>query len=216
MLRIDGVEQLEAMGQLPLAMDLARAVELGAHKVVRRVLTKGRTPGDQVDTNVVRLAMEMHAYDLAELMLGDLKPSQKDELVKAVTDVGQFDARGIVLVLDSLPVEPYDDDLATYRDRSASWVLHDLVTATARIVEMGRDELLLDWKTRTRELFPVLLAKYNMVDKVAGNWLVDMREVGLEAEAEANRNRYTGILKQRRLAAAKERIKQRTGRGGRR
>lgn len=214
LLRTDNVAQLEAMGRLPLAMDLGHAIEVGAHKVVRRVLEGKRGPGDRVDKTLVQLALEMRDYATATLLLQHTTKEERIDVLHNLTGHSEVDVDGMQTVLDSLPEDEHGKG-GTYREAYATQAVSDLLETGGLIIGEHKGEWPPGVQDKFRAAFRMLLSRYNMIDKVYPEWAEELAKFGLEAEILENRRRSAPMMKQRKLQAAKQRAKQRGGRGGR-
>lgn len=217
-LRTDDVENLESLRALPSTADhsaseLSHALEVGAFKVIERVLSlplNARARAERVD---VLLAFEMSKYDLARLMLRELSEEDKAALIADLTNYSDLRIGAVQMALDSLPNTVGNaQDHSSLRDALATHALRNLFVVYERVNTQPASEFLNQWNVEFRDAVLVLLIKYNMIDRSWAHWYDKVKAFGHEAEAKANRARYAPILTARKLGAAKKRAKKRGGR----
>jgi hypothetical protein len=211
MLRLDLVAGLEVAHRLPQPRDLARAIELGAKKVVRRVLS---TPNREVvPILVLHVALDLRHYDLVKLMLPGMEAS---DIVQVLEHMGRqlyFDWQAYEVVIDSLPTDLYvEGSYHNIQDWRASWAFNDLLTMQAKIAQLNGGEVPPGYDDNTRRILLSMLAKYNFVDEINTRFVEQMTYYGLGAEAKKNRDRYAARSKEKRMAFNKMRLKEKSGR----
>jgi hypothetical protein len=216
-LRTDNVAMLELMGRLPAADLLVHALEVGAHKVIKRVLVMNKGRGTfPVHPSTVRMAVEMREYELLELFMDYLPVQAKEEVLEKLTKLPALYGRACRIILDSISDELSKASTFTAREFLATTFVHNVYVSVEKAQKrFGVDDVPKRWKESVLTTLRLCLAKYNMVDESEASWFAEMVALGLGNEAKANRAKFAEIIKQRKLKVRKQALKEREGRGRR-
>jgi hypothetical protein len=219
LLRTDNVTALEARGHLPRPSDLKHALEVRAFKVVRRVLDKRRGNDEHNRTwpSDVRMALDMGADDIAEMMLSDLTLDERGKLLLGLATNSSIRTAPFQIILDSVPTDVLRKDAATPQEYQAMVTVRQLFVLADAVQEHqgeGGKALPPEWLEKLRDVMRMMLTRYNMVDATYPEWFERAEGIQLGAEARANRARFADTLKARKLKARKDAIRLKSGRGG--